>query len=58
MKTTKIKGLTIKYNSKIITIFNSYQMKNIDKMKIIIKEILEKNTAFETKRNIKFFINE
>ena len=58
MEETKIKGIKITYTEDYMTFKDSFQISNIDKMKIILKEALEKTTIYTTKRNINSLIDE
>lgn len=58
MEETKIKGFKIIFEDNLFTIYNSYQLSNIDKMKPILKEALSKTVEFKTGRSINSFIEE
>lgn len=54
----KIKGLKINYKEDNLKIIDSYQITNIDKMKIILEEALNKTIIYITDRSIDSLINE
>lgn len=58
METKKIKGLTVKFTEDCMTIEDSYQIKNIDKMVDILNESLEKTEEYFSARTMKSFVNE
>ena len=58
MEETKIKGLKITYTKNLLTIQKSYQISDIDKMKVILNEALEKSEIYSTQRNLKSLLRE
>lgn len=58
MEQTKIKGIQITYNKNFMTFKKSYQISNIDKMRSILTEALEKPTSYSTKRTQKSLLRE
>ena len=58
MERTKIKGIQITYNKNFMVFKKSYQISNIDKMKAILDEALEKPTSYYTKRTKNSLIKE
>ena len=55
---TKIKGLKIEYSIDEFTIFNSYQISSINKMKLILKDFFDKNKDIIFDRKISSLINQ
>ena len=58
MEETKIKGFKITFDNLTLTIENSYQLSDLNKMKSILKEALSKTIEYQTKRSISSFLNE
>lgn len=58
MEETKIKGFKIIFSEKTMTINNSYQLRNIDKMKYVLEEALQKTTIYNTQRTINSLLRE
>lgn len=58
MEETKIKGFKITFDNLTLTIENSYQLSDLNKMKSILKEALPKTIEYQTKRSISSFLNE
>ena len=58
MNKFKIRGLKVTNNDKNLCIKDSYKIKNIDKMKIILNEALNKTCGYFTKRSEQSMINE
>ena len=58
MKEIKLKGLKILLDDYSIEIKDAYQISNIEKMKEIIIECLERNENFETQRTLQSFIKQ
>ncbi len=58
MEIKKIEGLTIRFSLNEMIIENSFKIKNIDKMIIILDEALDRTEEFTSQRSIKSFINE
>lgn len=58
MKEIKLKGLKILLDDYSIEIKDAYQINNVEKMREIIIECLERNDNFETQRTIQSFIKQ
>lgn len=58
MEETKIKGLKIIFTEDCMTIKDSYQIKNVEKIRNILMEALKKTTIYNTSRSIKSLTRE